>query len=294
MSKPMRTFWILCLACAAVHAQTSNASPTFEAASVKQSPPFEPGQGVWERRDGGPGTKDPGRIDWRNVPLGAIVIIAYDIKILQLSGPDWLKNTRFDVSATIAKDATKEQFHQMLQNLLAERFQLKLHHEQRESVVYSLVVGKGGPKMKESPEVPPPAEGAAPAAPPAPGSPKKDDDGFPILNYVHGTYMVGNNRSLRIRATQETMPHFVELLINSLNRSVTDATGLKGKYDFILTFAFPGMPARSAASPDGLPEADADPDLIDAMQQIGLKLEQKKGMIDTLVIDHIEKTPTGN
>ena len=101
MSKPMRTFWILCLACAAVHAQTSNASPTFEAASVKQSPPFEPGQGVWERRDGGPGTKDPGRIDWRNVPLGAIVIIAYDIKIFQLSGPDWLKNTRFDVSATI-------------------------------------------------------------------------------------------------------------------------------------------------------------------------------------------------
>ena len=262
--------------------------------AIKPSPPLEPGQPVSERRGGGPGTKDPGRIDWRNVPLAAIVIIAYDIKIFQLSGPDWLKNTRFDISATIAKDATKEQFHQMLQNLLAERFQLKLHHEQRESVVYSLVVGKGGPKIKESPEVPPPAGGAAPAAPAAPGPPKKDDDGFPILNYIHGTYMVGNNRSLRIRATQETMPHFVELLINSLNRPVTDATGLKGKYDFIVTFAFPGMPARTAPSPDGAPEADADPDLIDAMPQIGLKLEQKKGMIDTLVLDHIEKTPTGN
>ena len=99
---------------------------------------------------------------------------------------------------------------------------------------------------------------------------------------------------LRIRATQETMPAFAELLTSNLRLPVTDATGLKGKYDFIVTFAFPGMPGRAAASPDGVPEADADPDLIDALPQIGLKLEQKKGMIDTLVVDHIEKTPTEN
>ncbi len=293
MFKPMRAFWILCLACAAVHAQTGNTPPTFEAASVKPLPPVEPGQPVSERRDGGPGTKDPGRIEWRNVPLVAILLIAYDAKVFQWSGPDWLRTARYDISATIAKDATKEQFHRMLQSLLAERFQLKLHHEQRESIVYSLVVGKGGPKMKESPEVPPPAAGAAPAAPPAPGPPKKDEDGFPILNYIRGTYLVGNNRSLRIRATQETMPQFAELLVNSLGHPVTDSTGLKGKYDFIVTYAFPGLPARAAASSDGVPEAD-DPDLIDAMPQIGLKLEQKKGMIDMLVVDHIEKTPTGN
>jgi uncharacterized protein (TIGR03435 family) len=148
--------------------------------------------------------------------------------------------------------------------------------------------------MKESPEEPPPAEGAAPAAPPAAGPAKKDDDGFPILNYIHGTYMVGSNRSLRIRATQETMHSFVELLTANLGHPVTDATGLKGKYDFIVTFAFPGIAGRAAASPDGVPEADANPDLIDALPQIGLKLEQKKGMIDTLVVDHIEKTPSGN
>jgi len=104
-SSAMRTFWIICLTCVAAHAQI-DASPAFEAASVKPAPPPEPGKAMMVRMGGGgPGTRDPGRIDWRNVSLANLLVLAYDVKSYQVSGPDWLTNTRFDVSATIARDA---------------------------------------------------------------------------------------------------------------------------------------------------------------------------------------------
>jgi uncharacterized protein (TIGR03435 family) len=224
---------------------------------------------------GGPGTQDPGRIDWQNVSLRNLIVLAYEVRSYQIFGPEWMNGGAFDLLATVAKDATKEQFHLMLQNFLAERFKLKLHHEQRESVVYSLVAGKNGPKMKESAEELPP-----------PGKMQKDEDGFPVFPGTRGTVISMNNGRMRMRASQETMAQFVMTLSGQLGRPVTDATGLKGKYDFIVTYA----PAVATANP----EADADPDIIGAMQQIGLKLEQKKGTIDTLVIDHLEKIPSEN
>ena len=285
-------------ACSALYAQPGEASPTFDVASVKPSPPPVPGKGMMVRIGGGPGTKDPGRINWVNVSLTNLLILTYDITSFQISGPDWLTNTRFDVAATIPKDATKEQFHVMLQNLMAERFKLKLHHEQRESFVYSLVVGKNGPKMKASPAEPA-TNGTAPISPPPSGNKMvKDEDGFPLIPGIRGTYMTMNNGRMRMRATQETMAQFINMLTGQLGHPVTDMTGLTGKYDFVVTYTPAGMAPRSAgASPDGavaIAEPDAEPDIIGAMQQIGLKLEQKKGMIDVLVIDHIEKVPTEN
>jgi uncharacterized protein (TIGR03435 family) len=107
---------------------------------------------------------------------------------------------------------------------------------------------------------------------------QKDDDGFPIITGVRGTYMVSNNGRMRMRTTQEAMPRFVELVTAQLGHPVTDSTGLKSKYDFILTFAMPGMALAGPSavpSPDGAPgmaEANAAPDLIGALPQIGLKL----------------------
>src|SRR5205814_5568237 len=78
-------------------------------------------------------------------------------------GPDSMKSQRFDILAKMPEGATKEQVPEMLQALLAERFQLKVHRENREQSIYALVVGKGGPKLKEAapdPETPPaPAPG---------------------------------------------------------------------------------------------------------------------------------------
>jgi uncharacterized protein (TIGR03435 family) len=92
-----------------------------------------------------------------------------------------MSGARFDIAATIRKDVTKEQFRAMLRNLLAERFKLKAHHEKREMAVYSLVVGKNGPKMKESAEdpAPKPRTEAAAAPPSGPVKMEKDEEGFP-------------------------------------------------------------------------------------------------------------------
>jgi uncharacterized protein (TIGR03435 family) len=215
---------------------------------------------------------------------------AYDVKPFQISGPDWLGSTKFQLIATVPKGATKEQYRLMLQNLLAERFKIKVHFEKKEGTSYALVVGKNGPKMKESVEEPAAKEGAPAATPPAKA--QVDQDGFPACPPGRGTRTLIANGRVRLCANQVTMERLVALLTNRSGHTVTDETELKGKYDFVLTYAAATpAPDGSAAS---VPEADSYPDLIGAMQQLGLKLEQRRTMIDMLVIDHLEKVPTEN
>src|SRR6185437_5600627 len=102
------------------------APPSFEAVSVKPAAPRLNGAVVTR---GGPGTPDPGLLDYRNVNLKYIIQVAYDIEPDQVSGPDWLSTDRFDVQARIAEGASKEQFRAMLQNLLAERFHPTYHRD---------------------------------------------------------------------------------------------------------------------------------------------------------------------
>jgi uncharacterized protein (TIGR03435 family) len=271
----MQNVWKACLMVAfgcAVRAQT----PAFEVMSVK---PAAPSSGVGSKMSGGPGTNNPGRVEWLNVPLILTLMEAYDVYAYQISGPAWIETTRFDIVATIPKDATREQVRLMWQNLLSERFQLKLHREDREGAVYTLVVAKGGSKMKES------AEASPSIAPPLEFKPQKDEDGFPVSRERPGLSQAANGPRIRLRARQETMAQFVVWLGSYLGHPLADATNLTGKYDFILTYAMPGSIA---------PEADATPDITSAVSQIGLKLEQKKAPIDTLVIDRLEKVPTGN
>ena len=141
---------IIFTSCAAF-GQAAAESPTFEVASVKPAEP-QTGMGIRVMMRGGPGSADPGQITYSNVSLKNVLTIAYAVKGYQISGPKWLDSERFDIVAKIAKGATKEQFQLMLQNLLAERFKLTLHHETKELPMYALVVGKGGPKLKESVE----------------------------------------------------------------------------------------------------------------------------------------------
>jgi uncharacterized protein (TIGR03435 family) len=284
----MRAICLTFLACCAAHAQSPNSSPTFEAASVKVSLPA-PGKAIAMRMNGGPGSNDPGRIDWANLPIILALAVAYDVKNYQVSGPDWLNTSKFDISATIQKDATKAQFRRMLQKLLAERFQLRLHHENRESLVYALVVTKGGPKMMESPEELAPRDGA-PAVVPPPGKMQKDEDGFPLPPARPGAFQSSDGTRIRLRVRQETMAQLAIWLTDHLGHPVTDTTELNGKYDFVLTYAPPGGLSGAASAS----ETDSTVDLIGAMQQAGLKLEPKKAPVDTLVIDHMEKMPVEN
>lgn len=307
----------------AVFAQTAG-QPSFEVASIKPAGPMPLGR-MMVRMGGGPGTPDPGQITYTNVSIKNVMMNAYNVKGYQISGPDWLESQRFDIMAKVPQGTTQEQFRLMLQNLLAERFKLTLHHQSKDLPMYALVVGKGGHKMKESED---PAPGSVPnaggpnGAPPPPdgafgrgagGGPVMGKDGFPRLppGGRGAIMMMGMNGKMRMQMNGQTMSGLVDMLANQLGRPVVDMTELKARYDIILEFApdegqmpmmrgvMPppgaveggGGPGGGAASPDG----QSGPTIFSAVQeQLGLKLEARKGPVDLLVIDNLEKVPTEN
>src|SRR5215470_4406983 len=116
----------------------------FEAATVKSHTPANT-PGVNERSgiDEGKGT-----IRIENMALRAIIQMAYGIRGYQFSGPDWLDGARFNITAKTPEGYTRDQLRPMLQNLLAERFKLAVHHEEKQVAGYTLVVAKGGSKMR--------------------------------------------------------------------------------------------------------------------------------------------------
>src|SRR3954469_21122340 len=125
---------------------TTAYSQTFEVASVKAAAPQNDGRIMVSM--GG----DPGRIDYTNVSLRDLVRQAYDVKDYQVVAPDWMNSARFDVQAKLPPDTPREARNVMMQNLLAERFGLKIHKENKELPVYHLVAGKNGPKLKKADE----------------------------------------------------------------------------------------------------------------------------------------------
>jgi uncharacterized protein (TIGR03435 family) len=136
-------------------------------------------------------------------------------------------------------------------------------------------------------------------------------DGFPDMPKGMGrggiAVMMMPGR-MRMMGNGMTMARLCETLAQQLDRAVVDTTELTGKYDFVLTFEpeqnrmMAGMPAgmgRGGGGPDGppqnAPEVEAAPNLFTAVQeQLGLKLEPRKSLVELLVIDHLEKTPVEN
>ncbi|HWC98880.1 MAG TPA: TIGR03435 family protein [Candidatus Sulfopaludibacter sp.] len=284
-------------------AQSGEKHLTFEVASVKAFSPESTGGG---RKGGGgptgPGTADPGRIHYAAIRLKDLVMNAYNLQDFQLVGPEWLNSgdetTRFIVDATMPPTTTKEQFRLMLQSLLAERFKLVVHREDRSLPTYSLVVARNGPLMKEAAPVAPPVSGEPPPRGPRPGE-SLDSYGFPPGPPQHlGTWSWMLNGRCRLGGKQATMQDLVtELMTGHLREPVTDDTGLKGKYDFLLTYSRPRFDNIAPDIPEWVsnPPEMAVPDLPHAIQeQLGLKLESKKGPVQVIVIDHIEKRPTAN
>jgi uncharacterized protein (TIGR03435 family) len=229
-------------------------TPTFEVASIK---PNRSGGGVSAIR----GSK--GRLIMENVHLRKVTLWAYDIpddREYALAGPHWLSTERFDFQATFPVETSPEQVRQMTQKLLAERFQLTLHRESRERSIYALVVGKNGPKIHQ-------VEDGPARASSGPG---------------------------RFAAIKITMPKFADMLARFTGQTVVDATGLKGAFDFTLEWS-PDDTRKMPQPDDSAAEGASGPSLFSALQeQLGLKLESRKGEVEILVVDHMEKTPTAN
>jgi uncharacterized protein (TIGR03435 family) len=302
----MRVGWLMLAAASALSAERLQ----FEVAAIKPAAPLSGGAVAI-------GTKaDPGRVTYNGVPLTLLIMNAYKVKRYQITGgPDWLNSERFDVIAKLPEGAKQDQVPDMLQSLLENRFGLKLHHDTKELPLYELTVGKGGPKFKASEEDPAAKDTPAPLPPP---NQIKTKDGIPQLPPGRkGTFIMMRPGAMTLVSNVATLSDFANRLADQLGTPVVDKTGLSGTYDFsvnfapepgqgLLAFSGPPPPAPGAGGAAGAGAAgprplSADPQQFDApplpaavQEQLGLKLEKKKGPVDILVIEHIEKTPSEN
>lgn len=299
------TFSITILQAVALLGQSDDKRAAFDAASVRPSV-VASALGFRARASGGPGTPDPARFVGENLNLVMLVSKAYGVQHWQLSTPNWLGTTMFDITATIPEGATKHEFELMLQNLLADRFNLKVHWEEREMPVHELVIAKNGHKMRQSAEAPlDPSAGAAPLPAQVGGLPKRDIEGYPELAPDRpGMAMMGGRA--RMQAIQETMTHFASTLSGLVRGPVVDETHLDGKYDFGLYWGtqdsprIPPAPSNAAPGEQREPAGidsnfGSGPTIVEALRtQLGLNLEKKKGKVPVLVVDHIDRSPSPN
>jgi uncharacterized protein (TIGR03435 family) len=230
--------------------------------------------------------------------LSNLVIIAYRVDSNRLVAPDWMTRPSpwFNLSATVPSNTTKEQFELMLQNLLSDRFKLSVHHENREIAQFDLVVARSGRKFKEAADSVPAADGAGDGGSSTPQRPTMDKNGFPVLQPGRAGMATSKGKA-RLYQPRTTMQALAAQLAGPLHRPVTDATGLAGQYEINLYWVLDSG-LRTAAAPDAAAQpADTDtgPTLTQALDdQLGLRLETKKGQVDFLVVDHAEKTPLEN
>ena len=270
------------------------ARPAFEVASIRPSAPMGQGQvDVGVHIDGA-------QVRCVALSLRDYIGIAYRIKATMISGPDWTASERFDISATLAAGTGTAQLPEMFQALLADRFHVKLHKEQKEFPVYALVIGKGPLKLKERP----------------PDSDADKDEPKGTVDVAGGGSAKGVEVNLghgsswsfvpnRFDAKKLSMEQFAANLERFADRPIVDMTGLKGQYDLAFDVNpddYRPMLIRSAIyagvalSPRALRLLDGTSSaaLGDALQQIGLKLEARKAPLNVLVIDDALKTPTEN
>lgn len=224
--------------------------------------------------------------------------MAYSVRPNQISGPDWVAQQRFDIVATIPASGSPAQVPAMLQALLADRFQLKVHRESKEFPVYALTVAKGGLKIKESPASPDTAARPAGINVAATGT----GAGVAVDMGGGSSFALGNNK-LEVR--KMTMTAFADMLTRFVDRPVVDMTAQKGVYDMTLDLSSEDYTAtlvRSAINqgvvlpPQALrvlETASADP-FSAPLQQVGLVLDSRRAPLDVIVVDSALKTPTEN
>lgn len=228
---------------------------SFETASVRLSTASSPRSSV---------KIDAAQATLTNVTLSSVIQRAYTARPYQIDGPDWLSSRRFNITGKIPTGATPEQVNAMFRNLLAERYHLALRHETRPLNGYELIVGRNGPKLK----------------PPSDSNP-----GMTLMEDVKAGAVVST-----LTARAQPVSELINVITREFRLPVIDKTGLAGKFDFAFDFA--------PQAPGALPAESADlsgaPNLLTAVQQLGLKLNPAKVPADILVIEHADQTPTEN
>jgi uncharacterized protein (TIGR03435 family) len=268
--------------------------PAFEAASVK---PASPETREWLR--GGPGTSDPGQVFYSGASLSRLILVAYGAKAYQLSGPAWMGTGKFDIVAKVPDGSSKQQVRLMLQNLLAERFDLKLHHESQDLMGYELQIGKDGHKLKPAGETFSQDDKARESVLLLGGidiMPPRKMEGTLIFwdrSLGRGTLKVSNGLFRSVGVSQ-TMENLVTLCEAQARLPIVVKTGLTGKFDYSFDYA-PDRPTNQEQTAPAGAAMDPGPDFLTAFQrQLGFKLEKKKVPIDVLIIDSADRVPVEN
>jgi uncharacterized protein (TIGR03435 family) len=228
-------------------AQPDTSPPAFDVASIKRSQITANSSSI---------SRSGGRITLENVSLRECISFAYGIptgRDYELEGPDWIGQEKFNIAATFPPSTSRDRVREMLRTTLAERFKLKTHQESKEIKSFALVVGKHGPRL--------PAVSTA----------------------TDGAFVWGNGK---LTARAVSMSSLADRLSGppfKLDQPVIDMTGIKGVYDFVLSW-----------TPDDA-IAEGPGSIFTALQeQLGLKLEARRIMSRIFVIDNAEKVPTEN
>jgi uncharacterized protein (TIGR03435 family) len=280
----LRIFFAMVAALCPARGQSGSPSQfNFEVASFKPAQP--PAGGPFRSGEfGGPGKGDPGLISYSYMTLARLVMEAYGIDASQLSGPDWITTTRFDIVAKIPPETTREQVPTMLRNLLAERLKLKVHREARAMTVYDLSIASGGPRLRAVGDKSTSEGGMS-------GQPRLSaKDGFPEIPAGQNGGMQIDGRA-RWQAYDATMQDLAKMLTREAHAPVTDVTGLGGRYDISLFWVTADAALGSGESAATI----AGPTIFAAVSnQLGLRLVAKKNPVDILIVDSAEKVPSEN
>jgi len=238
---------------------------TFDVASVKINAEYsQANRNTWQSSI----KSSPGSVTMRNVNLTMITAWAFHVQRPQVSGPQWLDDNRYDISAKAATPAEDDQLRLMLQSLLADRFKFTSHRDTRTMEVMAFILPKSGHKMKVSDIEGPPQSTQDPE---------------------RGVIVKGAPLSA-----------IAEDLSKELNMPLLNMTGLEGRFDFSLKPEkyVAEMRARvMAGGPQSMPpEAQLKLTLMEQIVEgeLGLRLESRKAPVELIVIDHVEKTPAEN
>jgi uncharacterized protein (TIGR03435 family) len=187
----------------------------------------------------------------------ALVQWAYHLQAIQVSGPGWMDSSHYDVVAKASGPVSNQQLRQMLQTLLAQRFNLVFHRETKEMPAYVVTVGKNGHKMKQSE-----GEGEMEIKP--------------------------TGKGLAVAFTHVTLAQLAEFASSPLQGVVVDQTGLQGAWDFTIDVS-------GVAMTQPTDREDAISMIIQLLsEQLGIKIDLKKVPAEILVVDHAEKIPVEN
>jgi uncharacterized protein (TIGR03435 family) len=299
--------------------QDPAAPVAFEVATIRAAPSIqELAQQIQSGKAKIGMTIDDARVDMGFSSLADLVRIAYGVKPYQVQGPDWMSQQRFEIQAKIPEGVSKDKVPEMLQALLAERFKLTIHRDKKELPIYALIVGKNGPKLtpaSTTPDVPLPDSPGAMSIGTEKGQMKivQDGKGGGVMQGggQDGTTKFSQaNGGIHLELSKVTIAALVDTLTALVDRPVVDMTELKGSYQIALDLPMEDMLAiaQKQMATLGLPmpgpppganpgEAASTPGgsaVFAAMEKLGLKLDARKAPVETIVVDHLEKTPTEN